>query len=50
MLVKSMDINFSIKLRVMGDGGATEHDLEVERKVSAGEYFVGERKAMDEER
>ena len=34
----------------MGDGGATEHDLDVERKVSAGEYFVGERKAMDEER
>ena len=48
--MKAMDINFSIKLRVMGDGGATEHDLEVERKVCAGEYFVGERRAMDEER
>lgn len=40
-------MSFALKLRVQEMGGAVEHDLENEQRVAAGEYFVGERKAID---
>ena len=50
ILVKTLDIGLSFKLRVQELGGAIEHDLEYERKVMAGEYCVGDRKEMNEDR
>jgi hypothetical protein len=47
VLLKALDVSFSLKLRVQEMGGAVEHDLEHEQRVAAGEYFVGERKAID---
>ena len=50
ILVKTLDIGLSFKLRVQELGGAIEHDLEYERKVMAGEYCVGDRKETTEDR
>lgn len=50
LLLKTLDVSFSVKLRVQELGGAVEYDLENERKVAAGEYVVGERKAIETDR
>ena len=47
VLVKALDVAFSMKLRVQEMGGAVEHELEAEQRVAAGEFFVGDRKAID---
>jgi hypothetical protein len=47
VLVKALDVAFSMKLRVQEMGGAVEHELEAEQRVAAGTFFVGDRKAID---
>ena len=47
VLVKTLDVAFSMKLRVQELGGAVEHELDGEQKITAGEFFVGEKKAID---
>ena len=47
IMLKAFDINFGVNLRVQEVGGAIEHELDPPTKITAGEFFVMERKAID---
>jgi hypothetical protein len=48
VMVKALDIAFAVKLRVQGDGGSTEQELEPSRKILMGSIVCGGRKASSE--
>jgi len=49
VLMKGLEINFGVKLRVQEVGGAVEHDMEDAKKITAGEFIIGDRKCLDYE-
>jgi hypothetical protein len=50
IMVKTLDVSFAVKLRVQGDGGSTEQELEEARKIQMGSVICGGRKGSDIER
>jgi hypothetical protein len=49
ILMKNLDLNFGVKLRVQEVGGAVEHDMEEAKKIIAGQFIIGDRKCLDYE-